>query len=241
MTTTTTVHTPFDYNAAKSKDLELWETWKKTGSKKDLGNLFDNMSGVIYGEVHRASGSLPTTALSLEAKKWALKAFQTYDPTKGAALSTHVSNYLPKVRRMNYKFQNAVRLPENLQLKYHEYNRQLTQLSEELNRDPTDEELSKALGWSKPQVIKFKNSLFADLIESASDKPSEYTQFNQGAILMEHMMGQLTKEETYILDNVKNKSSTEIAEHLGVNLNRYNYLKSKLIDKLQGIKTDIGM
>lgn len=233
--------TTFDYNAAKTKDQEMWETWKRTGTKKDLGNLLDQLGGVIYGEVHRASGTLPTTALKLEAEKWAVKAIQTYDPTKGTTISTHVSNYLPKVRRLNYKYQNAVRLPENLQLKFHEYSRHLNQLTEDLNRDPTDEELSKSIGWSKPQVVKFKNSLFSDLIESSSDKPAEFKQFDNQAILMAHLMDQLSPDELFMFNNAKIMPATEIAAKLGVNINRYNYLRTKLIEKIQTIMRDIGM
>ena len=231
----------FDYNSAKQKDQQLWETWKQTGSKKHLGELVEQLSPVIYSEVHRASGTLPTAALGAEAKKWTIKAIQSYDPSKGTTLSTHVMNYLPKVRRMNYKYQNAVRLPENMQLKYHEYNRQLTQLTDQLNREPTEEELSKALGWSKPQVIKLKNSMFADLIESSSDRPGVYIQFNQNSILMEHLMSQLTSDEKLIFEYAKGTPSNEVADKLGVNLNRYNYLRKKLIDKIQNIKHEIGM
>lgn len=231
----------FDYNDAKQKDLEDWQEWKKTGSKKALNKLMTRLDPVTYSEVHRASGTLPTTALALEARNWTYKAIQSYDPTKGTALATHVQNYLPKVRRMNYKYQNAVRLPENMQLKYHEYNRQLAQLTEELNREPTDPELAHRLGWTKPQVVKFKNSLFADHIESASERPAEFTQFNDRAILMEHILGQLSPEERFILDNHGTMSATEVSSKLGVNINRYNYLKKKLTDKIAAMKHDSGM
>ncbi|MNY51409.1 hypothetical protein D3C86_1869940 [compost metagenome] len=58
---------------------------------------------------------------------------------------------------------------------------------------------------------------------------------------MEYLMGQLTHDEKFILDNVKEMSATELAAKLGVNLNRYNYLKKKLENKIRGIKHDIGM
>lgn len=231
----------FNYAEAKSKDLEMWEKWKQTGSKKDLSALLNQMSGVIFSEVNRASGTLPTTALQLEAYKWAHKAFETYDPSKGTQLSTYVANYLQKVRRLNYKYQNAVRLPENLQLKFHEYSRQANQLTEDLNRDPTDEEMAKALGWSKPHVVKFKNSLYADLIESSSERPSEFVTFDNSSMLMRHLREQLTPDELYILENAKGKSVPEISAHLGVNTQRYNYLRSKLIKKVRTIKEDIGL
>jgi DNA-directed RNA polymerase specialized sigma subunit len=229
------------FNELRNKDQQAYESWKSTGDKRHLGALMESLMPVIRAEVKRASGSLPSAALTAEAKKWTIKAIQTYDPSKGSALATHVSNYLQKVRRMNYKYQNAVRLPENLQLKFHDYNHAITSLRDELNRDPTDEELSKKLGWSKPQTVKFKNSLYNDLIESSSEKPGEYTQFNEGAILMEHLMSQLTPEEKIILDNVKLISSTALAEKMGVNVNRLNYLKKNLEKKIMRIKSESGM
>lgn len=239
--TTTTLSASEYFANLKNKDQEAFSDWKRTGDKKHLGILMNQLMPIIYTEVKRASGSLPTSALSAEAKKWTIKAIQSYDPSKGTAISTHVGNYLPKIRRMNYKFQNAVRLPENMQLKFHEFNHAQAMLTDELNRDPTDDELSKKLGWSKPQTVKFKNSLYSDLIESNSERPGEFTQFNEQALLMEHLMSQLDSEEKYILDNIKLVSSTELAKKLGINLNRLNYLKSKLKDKIQAIQLSSGM
>lgn len=235
---------PFDPNmfaGHREKDQNLYLQWKETGSKRDLGNLLDQLSPIIYKEVHRASGSLPTSALAAEAKNWTIKAIKTYDPSKGTLLSTHVSNYLPKIRRMNYKYQNAVRLPENMQLQYHDFNKTVTDLTDTLSREPTDDEIAKQLGWSTKNTTKFKNSLYADLVESASDRPTEYAQFNDNAILMEYLVSQLSPDERYIMENAKSKSASDIAKKLGVNINRYNYLKSKLIEKIKKIQRSNGM
>jgi DNA-directed RNA polymerase specialized sigma subunit len=225
----------------RSKDRELFDRWKQTGSKTDLGKLVNQLSGVIYQEVNRQSGSLPSAALSAEAKKWAINGIKTYDPSKGTQLSTHVTNYLQRVRRLNYKYQNAVRLPENMQLLYRDWNSANQELADQLNRDPTEEELAKALGWSKPQVIKYKNSLYSDLVESASDKPAEFTQYNENAELMAYLMSQLSSDEKFIFDNVKEMPAPKIAEKLGVNINRYNYIKKQLINKIEKTKREIGL
>lgn len=225
----------------RSKDQELFDQWKKTGSKQDLGKLVNQLSGVIFQEVNRQSGTLPSAALSAEAKKWAIKGIQSYDPSKGTQLSTHVTNYLQRVRRMNYKYQNAVRLPENMQMQYRAWNMANQELADQLNRDPTEEELAKHLGWSKPQVVKYKNSLYSDLVESASDKPAEYTQYNENAELMDYLLSQLTHDEKFILDNVKEMPAPQIAAKLGVNINRYNYLKKQLQKKIEKIKAEIGL
>ena len=233
--------TPINLADTRTKDMVVWQQWKDSGSKQHLGQLIQQLSPLVYHEVQRASGSLPTSALAAEAKKWTIKAVQTYDPSKGTTLSTHVMNYLPKVRRMNYKYQNAVRLPENMQLKFHEYNKALNDLTEELSREPSPEELSKRLGWSKPHVVKFAGSLYSDMIESQNERPSEYTQFNENSILLDHLRQQLSEKETFMLDHAADMSVKEMCDHLGVNVNRYNYLRRKLIDKISGIKREIGL
>lgn len=225
----------------KRKDQELYDAWKQSGDKQALGQLVSQLSPLIYSEVQRASGSLPNTALSAEAKKWAIKAIQNYDPTRGASISTHVVSYLPKIRRLNYKFQNVVRLPENLQLRFFDYSTAIANLTEKHNREPSEAELANELGWSKAAVMKYKNSLFADLVESSSLRPMETTQFNQNKILYEHILTQLSSDEKFILDNSKEMSSPDLAKKLNVNINRLNYLKSKLVKKIQGIKQEIGM
>ena len=225
----------------KSQDIELFNAWKNTGDKKALGALVNQLSPVIYAEVRRASGTLPEAALSAEAKRWAIRAIHTYDPSKGTRLSTHISNYLPKVRRLNYTYQNAARLPENLHLQFSEFQKGVSHLQETLNREPTDEEVAKHLGWSKPLVVKFKGSLYEDLIESATQRPIETSHFNQNKMLMDHLMDQLTEEEKYIFLNNKDVPATEMCEKLGVNISRLNYLKSKLISKIAKIKEEIRM
>lgn len=225
----------------KQRDIELFHEYKKTGSKEALGKLVNQISPLIYGEVQRQSGTLPNTALSALGKSWAIKAINTYDPSRGTQLSTHVVGYLRKIRRMNYKFQNAARLPENLQLQYHLWDKALQDLKDKLNRDPTEEEMAQAMGWSKAQVIKYRNSLYEDLVESASAKPFETIQFNENKILLDHIMDQLTPEEKTIWEYSKQLSSDELAKKLNINVNRLNYLKSKLKAKVVKIKQDIGM
>ncbi len=224
---------------AKEQDTDLYNAWKVSNDRQALGKLVQNLHPLIYTEVQRAAGTLPTSALSAEAKKWTVKAIQTYDPSKGVALSTHVMNYLPKIRRLNYKFQNAARLPENLQLQYHAWNQAVTQLQEKHDRDPTDEELSEQLGWKKKAVMKYKNSLFSDLVESGNEKPTEVTTFNKNKVLYDYIMQQLTREEKLIFENIDTMSSTELADKLGVNINRLNYMKRLLRLKIMTLQKEV--
>src|ERR1022692_154472 len=201
----------FNFAAARTADMDAYNHWKQTGDKTSLGLLVKQLHPVIYSQVERVSGTLPKAALSAEAKKWTVKAIESYDPTKGAALATHVLNYLPKIRRLNYKFQNSARLPENLQLQYTNFQTGVSHLQETLNREPTDEEIAKQLGWSKPLVTRFKASLYDDLVESASQRPNEVTQFNDNKFLLDHILSQLTPEEKFILIDSPNMNAQDAA------------------------------
>jgi DNA-directed RNA polymerase specialized sigma subunit len=199
------------------------------------------LNPIVYSQVERVSGTLPKAALSAEAKKWTVKAIQSYDPTKGAALATHVLNFLPKIRRLNYKYQNSVRMPENLHLEHSTFTAAQANLNEKLGREPTDEEMAKELGWGRPLVTRFKASLYDDLVESVSQRPTEVSQFNENAHLMAHLMGSLTDQEKFILGDANDMPAKDAAAKLNINLSRYNYLRSKLKEKIQGIKNEIKM
>ncbi len=225
----------------KQRDLNLYHAWKKDGDKKALGALIKSLHPIIYSEVRRVSGTLPEAALMAEAKKWAINAIQTYDPSKGVAVSTHVMNYLPKVRRLNYKYQNSARLPENLHLQFTEFQNAVSHLENTLNREPTDEEIAEELGWSKPLVIKFKGSLYEDLVESATQRPLETTHFDSNKFLFDHLMSKLDDQEKFLLMNKGEIPASELASKMGINISRLNYLISKLTTKIQEIRTEIGM
>lgn len=225
----------------KQRDIDAYNQWKIHGDKAALGVLMKQLHPIVYSEVRRASGTLPETALSAEAKYWTIRAIETFDPTKGVALSTHVTNYLPKVRRLNYKYQNAARLPENLHLQFTEYKNAVSHLENTLNREPTDDEIAKQLGWSKGAAIKYKGSLYEDLMESAAARPIETTQFNTNKFLLDHIMDKLDDQEKMLLLNKGEMSATELAAKLGVNVSRLNYLSAKLRDKIAKIKAEIGM
>lgn len=225
----------------KAKDLELYNKWKQTGHKKDLSNLVNHLSPILYKEVGRASGTLPVTALNAEAKNWAIKAIHTYNPSLGFALSTHVTNYVQRVRRMNYKYQHVARLTEDMKRDYPDYKLAITHLEDELNREPTEDEIAHKLGWSKAKVVRFRERVFSDDIEDTEQHPAEVDQYSDQPLLMRQIIDRLTPEEKFIFMNKGTMSTTKLAEKLGVNTNRFNYLHKKLVDKIKDLKDEVGM
>lgn len=224
----------------RSQDQLLYDEWKQDPNKKTMGRLINQLSPIIYKEVRGVAGALPTEALGAEAKRWAIKAVKTYNPDKGAALSTHTTRYIQRVRRMNYQYQNSARLPEDMQLQYHKWSKAHADLEASLNRDPNDSEMAREMGWSESKVKKYRGMLYADHFESGSDRPTDVYEINNDKLRMDYVMGKLDKQEQFILKNSKAISATDMSNKLGVNINQLNYMKKKLRGKIEDLQKEIG-
>lgn len=225
----------------KSKDMELYNRWKQSKSRGDMSRLVNHLDPIIYKAVSTVSGSVPTSALTGEAKVWTIKAIKSFDPGRGFALSTHVTNYIKRIKRLNYKYQNVARLPEHMQREYHMWNTAKQQLSDELNGEPSTEEMAKRLGWTKPKVERFNSRVYSDLAESSEEHPSEVTRYSDNDLLMKALISHLTENEKFILLNKGKISSSELAAKLGYNTNRLNYEQKKLVDKISLLKVELGL
>lgn len=224
----------------KSKDKMLYEQWAKEPTSPNRNALMKHLSPLIYSEVQRQSGTLPKAALEAEAKVWTMKAIKTFDPSKGYQLSTHVMNYLQAVRRLNYKHQNAARLPEHQQRQYRFYDSARANLENELGREPNDAELAKELGWSKAYTVKYKGRLFSDMIESGSEHSSQMTQYSDSKMLFEEIMNRLTPKERMIAELKGTIPAPELAKKLGYDINRLNYEQRKLWNKIKTLQEEVG-
>lgn len=225
----------------KSRDLALYRNWKQTGSKRDMSQLVKQLGPILYREVAHVSGTLPSAALNAEVKNWAIKAVHSFDEDKGFALSTHVTNYIRRVRRLNYKYQNAARLPEHMQREFHVYNLAHTQLSDELNEEPSVEHMADRLGWSKSRVAKFKSRIYSDHFEGGEEAPTEVSQYSDEGLLAKSLLSNLNAEEKTILQFKGKISAGELAAKLSIDTNSLNYKQRKLTEKLKMLKQSLDM
>lgn len=103
--------------AKKPKEFELWQSWKKGGQKpKDLDPLLKSFSNLINSRVslYKNRVEIPVSTIEHVHKKEFVNALRTYDPTKGAALGTHVMNRLQKAGRYIEQHKNFATIPENI-------------------------------------------------------------------------------------------------------------------------------
>ena len=228
-----------DYAAFKKKDQELYDIWAKTKSREDLSRLVNSLMPIAGKEIQRASGTLPQSALTSEAKKWVIQAIKTYQPGRGAVLSTHVTNYLQKVRRLNYTYQKVARLPESRQLQFTEFNNAKTWLEETLGREPTEEELAAKLGWSKKQTVKFREMMFRDWGTTGASLDSPYHEYDTTPAFMKELRSLLTEQEAKLMDLIlgdEKASNAELARKMNTSTSMVSVLKASIKKKTEKVK-----
>lgn len=218
--------------------MEHYNRYKETGDMRDRTKTLMALQPVLFKKHQQLAGSLPDSALKTEISKHAINAIETYDPTKGAKLSTHVFNHIAQASRLNYTYQNAVRMSEDKQQgKFKHYKKALDDLNSELNREPTDAELATRLGWTKKEVDDMKSSLFSDIFESRQEVAEEKSQFSDDKTRMNYVMENLTPmEQKFFKDKaVRGLSQAEMTERHGMDVNKLNYTGRKLTDKIRGL------
>jgi DNA-directed RNA polymerase specialized sigma subunit len=227
------------------RDATLWQAWKKKPTDANASALLTQVAPLIGREASKWNQTLAPALLETEGKRLAMQAFHSYDPTKGAALGTHVVNSLQRMSRLAYSNQNVARLPENKMLWFHSYHKAHAQLADELGRAPTTDELADELGWSIPRVEEFRKSIGRrELLESGgaddsggaglyeADKQEHLVDFihhglpQQQKAIFEHLTGYGGAE---ILSN------QEIQKKLSLTQGQYSYLKEKLVTHVASV------
>jgi DNA-directed RNA polymerase specialized sigma subunit len=154
-------------NPRQQRDLDLWKEWKKTNSPAVLQQLLSGLAPLLNREISKWDTTVPRPALESKARLLAVEALKNYDPSRGAAVGTHVASRIRKLSRHVYPYQNVARLPENQQLLYNTFQVAQNRLVDSLGRDPTHEELADELAWTPKKVTDFQKAFGRrELVES---------------------------------------------------------------------------
>ena len=148
---------------------DSYSLWKTEPTPERLGAIIKEYNPLIESEVRKFQGTLPPQALRSQAKRFTIDAIKNYDPSKGAKLSTHIVNTLQKLHRENYKYQQSVRLSEELQRGIGPFLSVKDSLTHELQREPTAEELADSLGWPLSRVERTERQAKGEMLGAALD------------------------------------------------------------------------
>lgn len=226
------------------QDLALWKKWRATRSPVDLSRLLDQMNPLVQREVLKWSATLAKPLLDAEGKRLAVEAFDSYDPSRGAALGTHVANRLQKMSRLSYSNQNVARLPENKLLMFHTYNVAHAKLEDAFGRTPTSDELADELGWSMKHLTQFRRqTAHQELLESGGSEGEggpgfEAEETDHTVDFIHHDLPPTQKaifEHLTGYAGTKMLSNQDIQRKLGLSQGQYSYQKKLLVDRIENV------
>lgn len=228
------------------RDLALWKAWKRNPSDAAASALLAQVAPLISREASKWDQTMARPLLETEGKRLAMQAFHGYDPSKGAALGTHVVNQLQRMSRLSYANQNVARLPENKMLWFHAYHRADARLGDELGRSPTTDEIADELGWSIPRVEEFRRSIGRrELLESGGHDDSGATGLHDDARqdhTLDFVHHGLPPTQKAIFEHLTGYAGTEtlsntlIQKKLGLTQGQYSYQKAKLIEHVSNVQ-----
>lgn len=155
----------------KDHDMQLWHAWNQGGrTREQLEPMMERFRPFVNSKVN--SWSFPTVPKHvIETELWdhVTRAIHTYNPDRGAALSTHVINTAQGAVRLPTEHSSATYLPEGKSRKIAPILSAQNELRETYGREPTHAELSDYTGVSTKHVGKILKGMRKNTIGSTFD------------------------------------------------------------------------
>jgi DNA-directed RNA polymerase specialized sigma subunit len=223
-------------------DDELYQKWKRTGAPQDLSALVKNLEPLIHAEVNRRAGTLSRDLLVVQAKKLAVDAIKSYNPNVGVKISTHVTNQLQKLSRVNYAHQNAARIPEHSMLQFHSVRIATEDFKAEHGYEPSTEELADTMGWSPKKLEQFQKQFDRqEFLEHAKESPGNLFVAATHDPRIDYVYSTLTSRQQQIFEYTTGYhgkprlKNPELLKKLGITQGVLSYEKTKIKNAFQAV------
>src|SRR5258708_7912015 len=142
------------------QEIELAARIKKGDQKARAWMIKANLRLVVRIAHGYSNLGLPLLDLISEGNIGLMKAVERFDPAKGGKLSTYAAWWIKQsIKRAMANQSKTIRLPVHLIDKIYKLNRASLKMSQELGREPTDEELSEEIGISSAKLSQLKTVL----------------------------------------------------------------------------------
>src|SRR5213592_3754232 len=140
------------------QEIELARKIKKGDREARERMINANLRLVVTIAHDYANLGLPLLDLISEGNIGLTKAVERFDPTKGAKLSTYAMWWIKQaIKRALADQGKTIRVPVHLGEKLAKVRRVSLQMSDELGREPTDDELGREIGIDSDKITRLKS------------------------------------------------------------------------------------
>src|SRR6195256_1353871 len=162
------------------QEIELAGKIKKGDAAARERMINANLRLVVTIAHDYANLGLPLLDLISEGNIGLTKAVERFDPTKGAKLSTYAMWWIKQsIKRALANQSKTIRLPVHLADKIGKMRRVSLQMSDQLGREPTDDELGEEIGIAGEKVARLKSLSIRPASLDAPISDDDSTEFGE--------------------------------------------------------------
>lgn len=227
-------------------DREELMNWQKSRNPTDFAKLVIRYQPALNFVVnkYRTTG-LPPATLKAQATTQLIKAFESYDGSKGAAPITHIYNGLQKVQRSASESLMSGHVPEARSMKRSTFTIVRDNLSDSLGREPSNAEMADELSWNVKEVDRMQSEMKGET--TASNAPFDfYGNSTKGEskdrVLVDYLYHELDGPQKVIFEHTfpfygkEQLNNKEIAKRLNTSEMYVHREKKKLSNKIQKMR-----
>ena len=240
------------------QEIELARKIKKGDAAARERMINANLRLVVTIARDYANLGLPLLDLISEGNIGLTKAVERFEPTKGAKLSTYAMWWIKQsIKRALANQSKTIRVPVHLVDKVAKVRRVSLQMSDELGREPTDDELGEEIGIDSDKITRLKSvgirpaSLDAPIADNDSTEFGEVIGDDEAQTPFEllrdkNLLGEVEgllevldpREKKIIsqrfgLDNGKPKTLEDVGKDFGITRERIRQLQNIALAKLR--------
>lgn len=223
------------------KQLNLWQQTKKPEHLEPLIKAYEPL--VAQKMRQFKAPTVNEAAFKAELQKHLIGAFESYNPDRGAMLSTHVENRLKKAQRYNNRFQNFAYIPEGQARYIGKINKATDELTDKFGRPPTHSEIGDHIGLPPKQVAKIVGAQRRDIAASSFESDPTEVAMHRDQEVMGLLSFNLTPDEKKVFNHIsgqegarKISGTNEIAAAIGKSPSQVSRLRSSILAKYNQYK-----
>jgi RNA polymerase primary sigma factor len=164
----------------QQQEIELAAKIRNGDRKARALMISSNLRLVVTIAQDYANLGLPILDVISEGNIGLMTAVDRFDPSKGAKLSTYAAWWIKQsIKRALSNQGKTIRLPVHLGDKISKMRRVALQMSEELGREPTDDELAEEVGIASAKVSQLKTASIRPSSLEAPISDDDLTEFGE--------------------------------------------------------------